>query len=79
MLQVAGDGFGNPVPLLDGDRRDSGKHLAVFVVERGQVAKNKYFRVSGNAEVGLNEHAAGAVEGNAQLSAKWGSGNSRCP
>ena len=79
MLQVASDGFCDPVPLLDGDRRDSGEHLAVFVRECGQVAENKYFPVPGNAEIGLDEHAASAVDGHTQLSAEWRSGHTRCP
>src|ERR1022692_240689 len=63
IFQVAGDGFGNPVALLDGDGGDSGKHLAVCVFQSCEVAEDEHFRVPWNAEVGLNQHAAGAVKG----------------
>ena len=79
VLKIASDGVRNPVPLLDGDWRDPGSILPFSSLKRGEVANHKYFRVSGNAEVGLDEHATGAVEGNAQLSAEGRSGDTRRP
>src|SRR4029077_18866391 len=68
IFKVAGDGVRHPFSLLDGDRCDSGGHLAVFVCECGEVADNQYLGMSGNAEVGLDEHATGAINRNSQLS-----------
>ena len=79
VLEIARDRVRDPVPLLDRDWRDARQHLAILVSERGQVANHEYFRMSGDAEIGLHEHAPGAVDGHTQLSAQRRSGDAGGP
>ena len=79
IFEVARDGFRNPVALLHRDGRDSGEQLAFFVLQRGQIADHKYFSMSGNAEIGLDEHATGAIDGNTEPAAQRRSGNACRP
>ena len=61
MLEVAGNGLGHPLTLLDGDRGDTGEPFSVLVLEGGQVADYKDLGMSGDAEVALNRHTSGPV------------------
>ncbi len=65
IFQIASDGLRHPVALLNGDGRDAGEHpaLIVFIAKRSEIAEHEYFPVCGQTQVGLDEHAAGAVEG----------------
>src|SRR5205807_847550 len=47
--------------LLHGDGRDTGQWFAVLVAEDGKIADHKDFGVARDAQVRLDNHAAGAV------------------
>ncbi len=57
--------IGDPVPLLDCYLSDARQQLALLISDCGQIADYEYFRMSRNAEVGLDKHAAGAIDGHA--------------
>jgi hypothetical protein len=61
MLEVAGNGLRYPLALLQGYGSYAGKHLAMLVLERGEVADYEDFGMIGNAEIGLDQYASGAV------------------
>src|SRR5258708_37802853 len=65
--QFISDVVGSSLAGLHGDRCDSGKPLAAFVLQGGQVSDYEDFWMSGDTEVGIHQHAPGAIYGRSQL------------
>ena len=65
--------------LLDGDRADAGKVLAVLVGQDREVANHKRFGVAGDGQIGFNEDSSGAVEFDAQSSTEGRGFDTRGP
>ena len=65
-VEIAADIAGRGFSLLHGNRRDSGEQLAMAIFERGQVSDDEDFRMAGEAQVRVDQHAAGAMDGSSQ-------------
>jgi len=65
--------------LLDGDRGHPGQQVSVFVLQRGEIANDKYFRMSRQAQVRLDRDASCAVNRNSKFLAERRSSNSGGP
>ncbi len=55
---------------LDRDLRDAGQRAAVVAGQRREVADHEHVRGAGDPEVGLDLHAAGAIERSAERRAE---------
>ena len=60
-LQARLDGFCGVASTLNGDLRDAGERLAVFVEEKGEIADDENIGIVGNGEVGKHLDAAATI------------------
>ena len=60
-LQARLDGFSGVASTLNGDLRDTGERLAVFVEGKGEIADDENIGIVGNGEVGKHLDAAAAI------------------
>src|SRR5262249_58979146 len=66
-------------PHLDGDLGNSGQRFSIRPLERCEIADDKYFGVTRDCEVGLDDHTAGAVGRNSERGANRRRRDTRCP
>ena len=60
-FQAGLDGFCGVTAALDGDLRDAGKRLAVFIEGKGEIADDENIGIVGNGEIGQHFDAAAAI------------------
>lgn len=60
-LQARLDGFCGVASTLNGDLRDAGERLAVFVEGKGEIADDENIGIVGNGEIGKHLDAAAAI------------------
>ena len=78
-VQFLANHFGDKAAFLDRDRSHTWKHLALFVLQRGEIADDEDFRMLRNTEVRLHQNASGAIDRCAQLLAERGGSDSCRP
>src|ERR1700685_509818 len=78
-FDLSADHFCSVAAFLYGDGGDSGQRLALLVLQRCEVADNEDFGMAGESEIGLHEHAPGAIDGCSQALAQRGSCDARGP
>ena len=71
--------MGSVPPHLYGDLCHAGQRLAVFARERGEIADDEHFRVSGDRQVRLDRYSSGAIDGNAKRTPERRGGDARPP
>ena len=64
---------------MNGYWRYARQQFARFVFQRGEISNDENFGMAGQAEIGIHEHASGAIDGHAQLFAERRSGHARRP
>src|SRR6267154_457950 len=70
LFQLSRDSLANEAAFLDRYRRHTGQHGSRDVLQRGEISDDEDFRMAGNAEIRLDKHASGAIDGDTQLFAE---------